>query len=90
LGNISYRLGKQVSGQTRPEVLDKHEEIAKSFETIKQTVKGTLGLDLSKSAYQLGPMLTFNPETERFVDNDKANQLLTRQYREPFVVTETV
>ena len=90
LGNISYRLGEQVSGTTRPEVLDKHEEVAKSWETIKETVKGTLGLDLSKNTYNLGPMLQFNPETERFVDNRRANRLITRRYRRPFVVPEEV
>ena len=29
-------------------------------------------------------------KTEKFVNNDKANQLLTRPYREPFVVPEKV
>jgi hypothetical protein len=90
LGNISYRLGAQVSGSKKPDVLEKHEEIAKSWETIEETVKGTLGLDLSQHTYQLGPMLQFNPETEKFVDNPAANQLLTRPYREPFVVPNQV
>jgi len=90
LGNICYQLGEQVSGTTRPDVLDKHEEVAKSWEAIKQTVKGTLGLDLSKSTYQLGPKLEFDPEAEKFVDNRRANRLLTRRYRRPFVVPERV
>jgi len=90
LGNISYRLGQQVSGNTRPDVLDKHEEVAKSWETIQQTVKGTLGLDLSKNTYQLGPMLKFDPGTEKFVDNPAADKLLTRPYRKPFIVPENV
>jgi predicted dehydrogenase len=90
LGNISYRLGKQVPGTTRPDVFAKHEQIGKSWETIYQTVKGTLGLDLDKSTYQLGPTLQFDPEKEKFVDNAVADKLLTRDYREPFVVTEEV
>jgi len=90
LGNVSYRLGRQVPGGTRPDVLDKHEEIAKSWDTIKETVKGTTGLDVSKNTYQLGPMLKFNPQTERFVDNPQANLLVTRPYRAPFVVPEKV
>jgi len=90
LGNISYRLGWQVPGTIRPDILYKHEEVAKSWETITQTVKGTLGLDLSKSTYRLGPMLRFNAETEKFVDNLAANVMLTRPYREPFVVPESV
>ncbi len=90
LGNISYRLGAQVPGTTRPGVFDKHEEIAKSWEAITQTVKGTLGLDLTKSTYQLGQMLRFDPRKEKFVDNPAADLLLTRQYREPFVVPQRV
>jgi predicted dehydrogenase len=86
LGNISYRLGEQVAGTTRADVLDKHEEIAKSWETITQTVKGTLGLDLSKGTYCLGPKLEFDPKAEKFMNNPKANELLTRPYRKPFVV----
>jgi hypothetical protein len=83
-------LGQQVSGKTRPDVLDKHEEVAKSWETIEQTVNGTLGLDLSKSTYNLGPMLKFNPKKEKFVGNAQADKLLTRPYRAPFVVPENV
>ncbi len=90
LGNISYRLGEQVSGTNKPDVFGKHEEIGKSWEMINRTVKGTLGLDLKKSTYQLGPTLTFDPEKERFVGNRRANRLLTRRYRKPFVVPKEV
>ena len=90
LSNISYRLGQQVPGTTRPDVLDRHPEVGTSFHSIGETVNGTLGLDLSQSTYNLGPMLKFNPETEKFVGNAEADKLLTRDYREPFVVTESV
>jgi len=90
LGNISYRLGEQVPGTTRPDVLDRHEEVNESWKTITQTVKGTLGLDLSKSTYQLGPMLKFDPKAEKFVGNPAADMLLTRPYRKPFVVPKKV
>jgi len=29
-----------------------------------------------------------DPKTERFIGNEKANALLTRDYRKPFVVPE--
>ncbi len=90
LGNISYRLGQQVSGSTKPDVLGKHEEIAQSWDKVLETVKGAIGLDVSKGTYQLGPMLTFNPQRERFVKNKEANALLTRPYRQPFVVPQEV
>jgi hypothetical protein len=90
LSNISYRLGQQVAGTTRPDVLDKHEEVAKSWQTVMETVKGAIGLDVAKGTYQLGPMLKFNPKAEKFVDNAEANKLVTRPYRKPFVVPENV
>jgi len=90
LGNISYRLGEQVSGTTRPKELPDNEHVWKSFEAIKEHLKAALGLDLAKLTYRLGPKLAFDPAAEKFVDNPEANKLLTRQYREPFVVTEYV
>ena len=35
---------------------------------------------------QLGAVLTLEPSREEFRDNPAANQLLTREYRAPFVV----
>ncbi len=90
LGNISYRLGTQVAGTTRPDALGKHEVIAQSWQTIMETVKGALGLDISQGTYQLGPMLTFHPKAEKFVGNQTANALLARAYRPPFVVPKQV
>jgi len=90
LGNISYRLGKQVIGSTKPDVFGRHEEIAKSWDKVTETVKGAIGYDLAKSTYQLGPMLKFDPQTERFVDNTQADLLLTRPYRQPFLVPKSV
>ena len=90
LGNISYRLGEQVAGTTEPDVLRRHEEIAKSWDKIQETVNGTIGLDLSKNTYQLGPMLTLDPQAEKFMGNAKADAMLTRPYRKPFVVPQSV
>jgi len=90
LGNVSYQLGEQVSGKTEPDVLGKHEEIAESWETIKRTVKGTLGYDVEKNSYCLGPKLEFDPKTEKFVKNKKADKMLTRRYRKPFAVPKKV
>jgi predicted dehydrogenase len=90
LGNVSYRLGEPVAGTTRPAVLDRHEEVAKSWDTVMRTVKGTLGLDLAKSTYQLGQMLKFNPRTEEFVDSSQGDLLRTRLYRKPFIIPDEV
>jgi hypothetical protein len=36
----------------------------------------------------MGEWLNLDPATEKFVDNDKANELRTRVYRKPFVVPD--
>ncbi len=90
LGNISYRLGEQVPGDTPIPVFGDNEEVQKSWQRIKQGLKDALGLDLASTTYQLGKLLEFDPEKEQFVGNEAANRLLTREYREPFVVPATV
>ena len=45
---------------------------------------------LGNIAYRVGRVLTFDPKTERFVGDNEADQLLTRTYREPFVVPSQV
>ena len=71
-------------------MLGKHEELAESWETIKRTVKGTLGYDVEKNSYCLGPKLKFDPKKEKFVKNKKANKMVTRRYRKPFAVPKKV
>jgi hypothetical protein len=45
---------------------------------------------LANISYRLGRKLTFNGEKERFVDDRKANRMLTRKYRRSYVVPERV
>jgi predicted dehydrogenase len=45
---------------------------------------------LGNIAYRLERVLTFNPESERFVNDPEADQMLTRNYREGFEVPENV
>jgi hypothetical protein len=40
--------------------------------------------------YRLGRNLRFDGDAERFVDDAQANALLTRDYRPPFVVPESL
>jgi len=90
LANISYRLGEQVPGTTEPEGLPDCPHAQGSWEYIRENLKAALGLDLDKATYTLGPKLAFDPQEERFVGNEEANRLLTRDYRKPFVVTKEV
>jgi hypothetical protein len=48
-------------------------------------------IHLANISYRLGGRsLTFDPVTEKFVNDNEANAMLTRQYRKPFVVPEKV
>jgi Oxidoreductase family, C-terminal alpha/beta domain len=46
------------------------------------------GVALDGLNYQLGRKLAFDASTEKFTGDSEANQLLTRPYREPFVVPD--
>jgi hypothetical protein len=88
LGNISYRLGSQMT----PDELDKALANLKTTDNAKETMERTLahlkdnGVDMASTKLQVGPVLPFDPQSETFVGNDKANAMLTRDYRKPFVV----
>ncbi len=88
LGNIAYRLGKQVPGNSAAAGFPSNPHVQESLEKLRANLKQAVGLDLDTANYQLGAKLDFDPATERFVGNEAANALLTRPYREPFVVTE--
>ena len=55
-----------------------------------ETLLGANQVNLHDRHLRLGPALKMNPDTERFTDHNEANQLLTREYRQPFVVPEKV
>jgi len=92
LGNISYALGKQVPFSEMPARSLDNKVVEEGWENVKKNLEWGVGLDLDKMTCQVGPTLNFNPKREKFVgrDADRANLLLTRPYREPFVVPEKV
>jgi hypothetical protein len=45
---------------------------------------------LANISYRTGRKLRFDPARERFINDPEADQLLTRRYREPYVVPERV
>jgi len=58
-------------------------------ETLNRTVEhlseNKVKLD-GGTQFQCGEYLKFDPKTEKFVANEKANEMLTREYRAPFTV----
>jgi predicted dehydrogenase len=88
LGNISYRLGEETSLNEMAERLDDLDVAEDTKATLKRTVDHlTLNsVDVDATPFRLGPNLAFDPTTEVFTRSKAANVMLTRDYREPFVV----
>jgi hypothetical protein len=51
--------------------------------------RGCALVHLGEIAYLTRGRLDFDPQTQRFVNCEEANQLLTKQYREPYLLPET-
>jgi len=88
-GNISYLLGKKQSPDAMREKLKGNKEALDSLERLA-THLGANGVDLKVDQLTLGEFLKMNPKTERFLKNPAADQMLTREYRAPYVVPEKV
>lgn len=86
LGNISYRLGKEVSFDTRPELLPDSSEASAAWKRMTDHLK-ECGIDLAAANYRIGRRLTIDPKKESIADDREANQLLTREYRKGFELT---
>ncbi len=90
LANVSYRLGEPVPfGNSKVSFCD-GELATDTFDRMKQHLVGENGLDLAGRKFQLGRKLGFDARAESFVDAPEANKLLTRAYRKPFLVPESI
>src|SRR5262249_60541108 len=89
LANISYRLAHTVPFNGKAKTLGDNREVVQAFENLQENLKGAGGR-LEETTYQLGRTLSVDPSNDRFVGegSEAANRLLSRQYREPFVVPE--
>jgi predicted dehydrogenase len=89
LGNISYRLGQTASVSSVKQAFSDDPIVQKAVgDVIKNTTDVLPGL--TDPQWTLGPKLSFEPATEKFVGNSSADKLLTRDYRAPYVVPENV
>jgi predicted dehydrogenase len=87
-GNVSFRLGERTSTEKIAEHAAANEHLAAFFDRMCGHLRAN-GVDIDREdAITLGPWLDLDPATEKFVDNDEANELRTRKYREPFVVPD--
>ncbi len=91
MANTSYRLGKQMKPDEIKAILADYPEMLDSFNRMLDHLKAN-EVDLEKEPITMGPMLTMDPQKEQYVgeNSDLANMFLKRNYREPFVVPESV
>ena len=89
LPNISYRLGDAGNYDKARGAIGTNEKVVEALETIRDNSKA-VGVPVESTTYTVGRTLSFDPKAEKFVGDDEANKLLTRPYRPPFVVPDTV
>lgn len=88
---ISYRLGRQASiGQVK-KALEAFGGADDNAEVLDRTIAHLEdnGVDLNETPLTLGPMLQIDAKAETFINNSKANAMLTRKYRKNFEVSKT-
>ena len=90
LANISYRLGEKVPFNTQTKAFGDCKDAYETLERMEEYLTKKNGLKLDGLEYGLGRKLTVDAKSESFVDAPDANKLLTRQYRKPFVVPESL
>ena len=94
MANISYRLGTPHSAdEVRQAIQDRGPEATETLAGFAEHLAAN-GVDLAQTQIVLGPWLEMDSDTEQFVGTSdlvaRANQLLRREYRYPFVVPESV
>jgi predicted dehydrogenase len=89
--DISYRLAYRKPVDNIRKAVESNDVLAESFDRLLKHLEANQ-IDLVKNPIAIGPMLTFDIEKEKFVGEDSfyANMFLSRNYRLPFVVPETV
>ena len=87
MANISYRLGKDAAPGSIAEATRANHELSEAFERCREHLVGN-HVDLAATHAMLGPWVTLDAVTERFVGDtaDQANKFVSREYRQPYVV----
>jgi hypothetical protein len=90
LANISYRLGTEASFDQQTKTLGDDKRVLETLEGLKWHLRDEVHLPLDGLKYRLGRTIEFDVKTEQCVNDDEANQMLSCEYRAPFVVPNQV
>jgi len=86
-GSISHRMGKNAGPEEIREQIGDNQLLLDSFERMADHLTKNR-VDVAHGALTLGTWLEMNTASESFESNDRANQMLTREYRKGFEVPE--
>ncbi len=91
MGNISYRVGRKMPADEIKSAIGESADLMDSFDRMLEHLQAN-ETDLEKEPITMGPMLTMDPDKEKFVGQhaDWANMYIKRNYREPFVIPDEV
>jgi predicted dehydrogenase len=88
MGNIACRVGRLVGRQEAAEKLravTHADTVGEAYQRFAAHMDAN-GVDLDKSRARMGAWLAFDPTAERFTESPEASALLSRAYRDGFVV----
>ena len=87
LGNISHRLGRTTPAGQMQDAVKSSGELGEAYGRMVEHLKAN-NIDLGKTPLTRGMPLLVDAKAERFTGPDaaRANAMLTREYRAPFVV----
>lgn len=86
-GNVSYRLGQKTTPHEIAQSIKSNEVLADSFNRMVEHLAAN-GVPVDQPIMTRGEQLHMDGKAEKFLGNDKASQLLSREYRKPYVVPE--
>jgi len=91
LANISYRLGENVPFSRGSTALNGNREGLETLERMETHLRERM-IPLDTTQLRVGKRLTIDAKAETFMGEDAAtaNRMLTREYRQPFVVPDRV
>ncbi len=89
LANVSYRLGQEAPFNPRTRAFGDDKDANETLGRMEEHLRGN-GLKLENLRLRVGARLEVDAVAERILRNEEANRLLTRNYREGFVVPDHV
>jgi predicted dehydrogenase len=87
LSGIAHHRGIDATGADVARALGSDEDFSEAFRRMRGHLEAN-GVDLDRAKLKLSSRLILDERAERFRDDGKANALLRREYRSPFVVPE--